>query len=219
MENIPEKFQNKDGTLNQEALIKSYYELEKKIGSMVSVPNESSDDVTRAKFNRAIGVPENADEYPRNKLFDDESLRAKFYDMGLTKKQVEQIYNVANDYLRPALSEIFSVRKESDEFSELEKFFGNNEKMHDALREINAFGEKFLPRDAFDELCSTAQGIQSVYKMMQSMEPSVETEKNINENLSDDDLRRMMNDPKYWRDNDPEYVRKIENGFKKLYSE
>ena len=37
-------------------------------------------------------------------------------------------------------------------------------------------------------------------------------------NLSDDDLRRMMRDPKYWRDADPEYIRKIENGFKKLYS-
>lgn len=219
MENIPEKFQNKDGTLNQDALIKSYYALEKKMGSMVSVPNESSDDETREKFNRAIGVPENANEYPTNKLFDDESLREKFYDMGLTKKQVEQIYCVANDYLAPVLSEIFSAQKESDEFAELEKFFGGNDKMRDALREINAFGEKFLPRDAFDELCATSQGIQGVYRMMQSMEPSVYTEKNVNENLSDNDLRRMMNDPKYWRDNDSEYVRKIENGFKKLYSE
>ncbi len=53
--------------------------------------------------------------------------------------------------------------------------------------------------------------------MMQSMEPIVQTETNVSENLSDDDLRRMMNDPKYWRDNDKEYVRTIENGFKKLY--
>ena len=54
--------------------------------------------------------------------------------------------------------------------------------------------------------------------MMQSMEPHVETQKNENENLTDSDLRRMMRDPKYWRDSDPEYVHKIENGFKKLYS-
>jgi hypothetical protein len=31
-------------------------------------------------------------------------------------------------------------------------------------------------------------------------------------------LRNMMRDPKYWRDHDEEYIRKIENGFKKLYS-
>jgi hypothetical protein len=100
----------------------------------------------------------------------------------------------------------------------LKNFFGSKEKMENALREINAFGERFLPSDAFDELCSTPQGIQGIYKMMQSMEPNVLTDKNTSENLTDDDLRNMMRDPKYWRDQDPEYVRKIENGFKKLYS-
>lgn len=30
-------------------------------------------------------------------------------------------------------------------------------------------------------------------------------------------LREMMRDPKYWRDQDQEYIRMIENGFKKLY--
>ena len=46
----------------------------------------------------------------------------------------------------------------------------------------------------------------------------VETDGNAPEKLSDSDLRNMMRDPKYWRDHDAEYIRKIENGFKKLYS-
>ena len=54
--------------------------------------------------------------------------------------------------------------------------------------------------------------------MMQSMEPRVETDSNANEILSDEGLRNMMRNPKYWRDHDEEYIRKIENGFKKLYS-
>ena len=90
--------------------------------------------------------------------------------------------------------------------------------MTEAMRAINTFGERFLPREAFDELCRTPQGIQSIYKMMQSMEPDVKTDKNSIQNLTDSDLRNMMRDPKYWRDNDSEYIRKIENGFKKLYS-
>ena len=102
---------------------------------------------------------------------------------------------------------------------ELEKFFGSREKMQDALQEINTFGNKFLPADAFDALCSTPQGIQGVYRMMQSMEPSIETSNNETKNLTDSDLRRMMRDPKYWRDGDAEYIRKIENGFRKLYSQ
>ena len=218
MDNIPEKFLNEDGTLNSESLIKSYTELEKKIGAMISVPGENATDEVRKKFNRAIGVPENASEYPTNDLYDDEKLREQFLQIGLTKTQVEKIYNIANEFLSPIISDLFTVQNESSAINELKNFFGGTEKMNDALRAINSFGEKFLPRDAFDALCATPQGIQSMYKMMQSMEPDVKTDKNETQNLTDSDLRRMMRDPKYWRDNDIEYIRKIENGFKKLYS-
>jgi len=218
MENIPEKFLNKDGSLNSDALLKSYNELEKKIGTMVSVPDANSDENVQRRFFRAIGVPETSDDYPHNELFDDENVREEFHKIGLTNHQVEKIYNIAQEYLSPVLSEIFSVQQESNAMSELKKFFGSDEKMHDALIAIQSFGERFLPTDAFNELCATPQGIQGMYKMMQSMEPNVETDSGDTKNLTDDDLRRMMNDPKYWRDHDAEYVRKIENGFKKLYS-
>ena len=218
MDNIPEKFLNQDGTLNSESLIKSYTELEKKMSTMISVPTAESDENVRKKFNRAIGVPENASEYPTNDLYDDENLREQFLQIGLTKTQVEKIYNIANEFLSPVISDLFTAQNESNAINELKSFFGGTEKMNDALHAINAFGEKFLPRDAFDALCATPQGIQSMYKMMQSMEPDVKTDKNETQNLTDSDLRRMMRDPKYWRDNDAEYIRKIENGFRKLYS-
>ena len=218
MNDIPEKFQNSDGTLNSDALIKSYSELEKKIGTMVSIPTSESDEDARKKFNRAIGVPENASDYPKNDLYDDENLREKFFEIGLTSNQVEKIYDIANEFLSPLISDLFSLQSETNSVNELKSFFGGTEKMNDVLRAIKSFGEKFLPHDAFQELCATPQGIQSVYKMMQSMEPDVQTDKNETQNLTDSDLRRMMRDPKYWRDNDVEYIRKIENGFKKLYS-
>ena len=90
MDNIPEKFRNDDGTLNTDALMRSYTELEKKIGTMVSVPSSDADEDTRKKFNRAIGVPENASEYPKHDLYDDENLREKFFEIGLTSNQVEK---------------------------------------------------------------------------------------------------------------------------------
>ena len=218
MDKIPEKFLNQDGTLNTDALMKSYNELERKIGTMITVPDDNSDSDTRARFNRAIGVPENADDYPKDELFNDENIRKKFHEIGLTKNQVEKIYTIANEFLSPVISDLYSMQSETNAMSELKNFFGGTEKMNDALRAIDAFGKKFLPADAFDELCSTPQGIQGVYRMMQSMEPSIETSNNETKNLTDSDLRRMMRDPKYWRDNDTEYIRKIENGFKKLYS-
>ena len=218
MEKVPEKFLNEDGTLNSDALIKSYNELEKKIGGMITVPDEKSDESVRIRFMRAIGVPESADEYPHNELFDNENVREEFHKIGLTNSQVEKIYGIAQEFLSPIISEIFSLQQEADAMLELKKFFGGEEKMRDAFVAIKSFGEKFLPADAFNELCSTPQGIQGVYKMMQSMEPHVETDGNAPEKLSDSDLRNMMRDPKYWRDHDAEYIRKIENGFKKLYS-
>ena len=218
MDKIPEKFLNQDGTLNAEALIKSYSELEKKIGTMITVPTDDSDENVRARFNRAIGVPESSDEYPTNELFDDENLKNKFHEIGLTTTQVEKIYSIANEFLAPVISDLYATQNEKNAFAELKNFFGGTEKMSEALRAIDAFGKRFLPADAFDELCSTPQGIQGIYRMMQSIEPNVETEKNEIKNLTDSDLRRMMRDPKYWRDGDVEYIRKIENGFKKLYS-
>ena len=218
MEKLPEKFLNEDGTLNTDSLLKSYSELEKKIGSMISIPSEDSDNDTREKFNRAIGVPIDASEYPINDMFDDESVRNKFREIGLTIKQVEKIYQIADEFLSPVLSDVFQAQHETNAITELKKFFGNEDKMKEALKEINAFGEKFLPTEAFESLCATPQGIQSIYKMMQSMEPNVRTEKDSVESFSDSDLRNMMRDPKYWREQDPEYVRKIETGFKKLYS-
>lgn len=218
MENIPEKFKNQDGTLNADALIKSYVALEKKIGTMISVPSDDADDDMRNRFRRAIGVPDAPDNYPKNDLFDDENLRAKFFEIGLTSSQVSQIYNIAQEFLSPVISDLFATQSQAAAISELKNFFGGDEKMNDAIKQINAFGEQFLPRDAFDALCTTPQGIQGIYRMMQSVEPNVEIANDNNKNLSDSDLRRMMRDPKYWRDHDSEYVRKIENGFKKLYS-
>lgn len=218
MEKVPEKFLNQDGTLNTEALLKSYGELEKKIGTMITVPTPESDETIRNKFNRAIGVPESFNEYPINEMFDDENLRKKFHEIGLTTTQVEKIYSIADEFLSPVLSDLFSVQNEQSAMNELKNFFGSTEKMNEALHAINEFGQRFLPHDAFDALCSTPQGIQGLYNMMQSMEPNVEIQNSSEKNLSENDLRRMMRDPKYWRDNDAEYIRKIENGFKKLYS-
>ena len=218
MEKIPEKFLNEDGTLNADALVKSYSELEKKMGTMVSVPADDADADAYEKFHQAIGVPKDTTEYPVHDLFDDDSIKCKFHEMGLTKKQVEKIYEVAEEFFSPVLSGIFKTQYETNAISELKNFFGDESKMKDALQEINSFGEKFLPTEAFESLCATPQGIQSIYKMMQSMEPAIATEKNAGQNFSDQELRRMMQSPKYWRDRDPDYVRKIETGFKKLYS-
>ncbi|MDR1697194.1 MAG: hypothetical protein LBR41_03165 [Rickettsiales bacterium] len=215
---MPQKFQNTDGTLNHESLLKSYSELEKKIGTMVSVPGDDADDETRAKFMRMLGVPDDVSEYPDNEFFCNDDVRKKFREIGINTKQAAALFEMADTMLRPALAEIIDAHEDSDSFKQLDLFFGGDKKTYDALVAINNFGEKFLPADAFESLCSTPEGIKSIYKMMQSYEPNVHTHSAPDTALTESALRDMMRDPKYWRDNDTEYIRKIENGFKKLFS-
>ena len=133
MEHIPEKFLNENGELNTSALVKSYCELEKKMSNMVSVPNDDSDDATKKKFNHAIGVPDDASEYPTDSVFDDESVRKKFHEIGLTSNQVKQIYDIAEEFLQPTLKNLFELQNENNAINELKKFFGDDEKMNEAL--------------------------------------------------------------------------------------
>lgn len=128
MEKVPEKFLNQDGTLNTEALLKSYGELEKKIGTMITVPAPESDETIRNKFNRAIGVPESFNEYPINEMFDDENLRKKFHEIGLITTQVEKNYSIADEFLSPVLSDLFSVQNEQSAMNELKTFLVQQKK-------------------------------------------------------------------------------------------
>ena len=114
MEQIPEKFLDENGELNTSALVKSYCELEKKMSNMVSVPKDDSDEAAKQKFNHAIGVPDKASDYPTNSLLDDESVREKFHEIGLTNKQVEKIYDIAEEFLQPTLQNLFELQTQTN---------------------------------------------------------------------------------------------------------
>lgn len=39
----------------------------------------------------------------------------------------------------------------------------------------------------------------------------------LNSGDSEEDLRKLMRSPAYWRDNDPAVVKRVQDGFKRLY--
>lgn len=73
------------------------------------------------------------------------------------------------------------------------------------------------PPEIYDALATTSEGVIALYQMMSSPEPVMGREGGMIEELSDASLRKMMEDPRYWRDKDPSYVAKITKGFEKLY--
>ncbi len=52
----------------------------------------------------------------------------KFHEIGLTTTQVEKIYSIADEFLSPVLSDLFSVQNEQSAMNELKNFFGSTEK-------------------------------------------------------------------------------------------
>ncbi len=58
-----------------------------------------------------------------------------------------------------------------------------------------------------------------MYKMMSSNEPLLSRDTATDGELSEQSLRKMMEDPRYWRDKDKAYINKITKGFEKLYPE
>ena len=59
----------------------------------------------------------------------------------------------------------------------------------------------------------------TIYKMMNDQsEPTVLSASSPNyEPVSEDSLRKMMQNPKYWKEQDPALLKRVEEGFKRLY--
>jgi len=54
--------------------------------------------------------------------------------------------------------------------------------------------------------------------MMASDEPGIDNKTDTSsENLDEKALRKLMQDPKYWRDQDPALMAKVRDGFTRLY--
>ena len=89
---------------------------------------------------------------------------------------------------------------------------------------VGLFVEKTFNEDtrsAIDDLCSTAEGIKAMEIIMHNLkENTVSGTSQPTATLTDDKLREMMNDPRYYSPNqrDPAFVKMVDEGFKKMYN-
>ncbi len=207
---VPEKFKKEDGSVNVDALLKSYLALEKKL-------SEKADD------KMSVLRPEKPEDYQieiRSPLMkNDLEINKRLFELGLSNEQAQGIYDLAADKIIPILETLSETFRNEKDLSELENAFGGAEQFNLIARQISSWGEKNLDRRIFETLASSKDGIMAMYKMMcQASEPSVlprSREANIPD--SAEALKRMMQDPKYWKQQDPELMKRVEDGFKRLY--
>ena len=207
-EGVPEKFWDPEkGALRSDALVKSYRELERKLGA---APQND--------------IPDSPEGYqvdaPNDLITADADVNARLHAAGFTSQQAQLVYDLAAEKLVPMVTEIAAVFEAEREIERLSEAFGGEDRWREASRQIAAWGRAHLPQPVFDALATTHDGVMAIHSMMTKEEPNlVRTGATSDSILSESSLKEMMRDPRYWRDHEPEYVRRVQDGFRRLFPE
>jgi len=219
---VPEKFWDEEaGSVRLDALLKSYRELEKKLSRMITLPGEDADEEERLRFFRALGVPETADAYtiePRHPLVTaDPDVNARLHKAGFTPAQVQLVYDLAAERLLPLIAEAAQMFEAERELDRLRAHFGSDERWQRAAKQLSAWGRANLPPAVFEALSTTASGVLALQAMMEKGEPTLISKGEPEGKVTEDELRTMMRDPRYWRKRDPDFVARVSEGFRRLF--
>jgi hypothetical protein len=82
-----------------------------------------------------------------------------------------------------------------------------------------AWGRKNLPLAALDGLTTSYDGVVALHRMMTASEPAAlrATASSGAVPGNEEDLHKLMRDPRYWRDRDPALLAKVTEDFWRLY--
>lgn len=220
---IPEKFWDAEtGTVRLEALAKSYQELERRMGGMVSLPGPDASPEDRFAFERARGVPETPDAYQiaeRHPLLQpDPDLNARLHTAGFTPEQAQLVYDLAHERVLPVIEDLAAQFEADRQLVRLIDHFGGEDRWSEISRQLLAWGKANLSPDVLSALATTYEGVVALDSMMSSGEPALGSGGGPGGDApGEDDLKAMMRDPRYWRDRDPAFVAKVGAGFSRLY--
>jgi len=91
------------------------------------------------------------------------------------------------------------------------------------IQSASAFANKFFPESALpaiERMCETHEGIIALEAIMEAVrDGGYSDETSSPDRISDSSLREMMQDERYWNPvrRDPAFIKKVEEGFAKLY--
>jgi hypothetical protein len=220
---VPDKFWDAQaGAVRTEALLKSYLELERKLGAMVPLPAGEDDDEAMQRLRRALGMPPSPAEYEidcrHEMLATDPTINAKLHEAGFNQRQAQLVYDLAADHLLPLLDRTIGEITSSREAERLATHFGGAAPWRATAQQIRTWGQANLAPDVYETLAASYDGVLALHQMMQAREPAVLNEAGAARSDADEsDLARMMRDPRYWRDRDPAFVARVTEGFRRIY--
>ncbi len=205
---VPEKFWDPEKKhLRTDALLKSYLELERKYSS-----GENRE------------TPEKPEDYQieivHELLESDPDVNRRLHQAGFTQKQAQLVYELAAEYLLPMINEVASVFEAERQTEKLIEHFGGEARWRQVARQVSAWGKAKLPEPVFEALSGTYEGVLTIHRMMVADEPKLNFSAKGEQSIqSDTELKQMMRDPRYWRDQDPAVVQHVREGFRRLYKD
>lgn len=220
-DNVPEKFwDSASGTLRVDALLKSYLELERRQSQRMAPPAADAPEEERLRFRRAIGVPDAPDGYairsPHELCCADPAINARLHEAGFTPEQAQLVYDLAAERLLPLVGEVAQHLEAERELDRLRAHFGGEERFRRIAAQLQAWGAANLPPAVLDALSSTHDGVIALAKMAMKSEPDIAREADAPAPADEAALRTMMRDPRYWRTREPEFVKRVTEGFRRL---
>lgn len=219
-EYIPGKFWDAEaGNTRVEALANSYAELERKLSGGIQNPQEFEYDViTDTPVDDELNPIAPYDIDTSHGAFDrSPEIDSLLQEAGLSQDQAQLVYDLAAHVLMPAVSEMANGQTVDAEESRLQAHFGGVERWQEVRRQLSNWGKRHLSEDAFDALSSTHDGVLWLYRLMHAEEPSMLRGESVVESTDEGSLRKIIRDPRYWRDRDTSLVRRVSEGFRRLY--
>jgi len=218
---VPEKFWDTErGELRIDALLKSYRELERRMSQRMGRPATDADPEDQRRWREMMNIPESPDGYavePKNDLCGpDAEINQKLHEAGFSCEQVQLVYDLAAERLLPLVAEAAQQFEADRQTEKLRTHFGGEERFRRIAAQLKAWGAANLPPGVLEALSTTEEGVLALERMMRGSEPRMERESTAPEMLDESELRKLMRDPRYWRAREPEFVKRVTEGFRKL---
>ena len=222
-DDVPEKFWDSEaGAIRTEALLRSYRELEKRLSRSVPRPDGEDDVEGVGRLLGLLGRPETAEAYeitsPHPLVVPDPDLNEVLHSAGFTQRQAQMVYDLAAERLLPVIDEAAAELESTRQLDRLQQHFGGPEGWRTTSAQIRAYAEANLPEELQTALASSYEGILALHEMMRKAEPDIVGQAGSGQaTITEDSLRELIRDPRYWRDRDPEIVQRVTAGYRNLY--
>jgi hypothetical protein len=217
---VPAKFRDENGALRVDALLKSYLELERAMSRRMTPPGADASDDERARWRKALGVPDAPEGYAIKPKHDlccaDDEVNRRLHAAGFSGEQAQLVYDLAADQLLPLIAEAAAEFEAGKQRDKLHAEFGGEDRYKRLAPQIAAWGRANLSEPVFNALATTAEGVMAIYRMMDAKEPPLSRDASAEAAPDEAALRKMMRDPRYWRTREPDFVKRVTDGFRRL---